>query len=177
MKKIHLTQDKYAIVDDDDFDWLNQWKWYAVCKSKSRHLWYACRSVTVGYHWIGKRKKFNQKKQYMHRIVLNNPELFVDHINRDGLDNRKCNLRICDCSQNMGNQAKMKGKNKYKGVCSAGNGWFKASIKCKDKTNNQQIIIGKFKTEEQEALAYNEYAIKFFGEFARINEVKLCHAG
>ena len=101
MKKIKLTQNKYAIVDDD-YEWLNQFKWHF---SKG----YAARSV-------GGRK--NKKYVWMHRLINNTPkDLFTDHINRNKLDNRKCNLRSVNKSQNGLNREKPKNNTSgYKGV-------------------------------------------------------------
>ena len=73
MKKIKLTQGKFALVDDKDFEWLNQWKWY----------------FNSGYAVRGCSKRI-----LMHRVINNTPDdLITDHINQNKLDNRKCNLR------------------------------------------------------------------------------------
>lgn len=88
MKKIKLTQGKYAIVDDEDFEWLNQWKW-CYCK-------YVIRDIILN-------KK--NKRIYMHRLIMNTPEkMQTDHINGNKLDNRRNNLRICTQSQNNMNR-------------------------------------------------------------------------
>src|SRR3990167_164487 len=103
MKKIKLTQNKYALVDDEDFKELNQSKW--LCDSSG----YAGRDV-------GGRK--NKKRILMHRLLNNTPKGFhTDHINRDKLDNRKENLRTTTCSQNILN-SKLSKKNTsgHKGV-------------------------------------------------------------
>ncbi len=90
MKKIKLSQNKYALVDDADFEFLNRWKWYAV---KRPNNFYAVRnrSRTLGRGQI-----------YMHRVILR--VRMVDHVNGDGLDNRRKNLRGCNHSQNACNQ-------------------------------------------------------------------------
>ena len=81
-KTIPLTQGKVAIVDDADFDWLNQWKWYAIHR---RSIWYA-----------ETRDRSTGRCIRMHRLITKvQPDLQVDHRNRDGLDNRRCNLRCC----------------------------------------------------------------------------------
>ena len=105
MKKIELTQGKFALVDDEDFEWLNQWKWYA---NHLGYTWYVVRSV---------RYDNEVKAILMHRSILNakiGEE--IDHINHNGLDNRKKNLRICTRSQNNMNRNKLRGTYKYKGV-------------------------------------------------------------
>lgn len=79
MKRIPLTQGKYAIVDDEDFEWLNRWRW------KYHKDGYAVRTAT------------GNRNVYMHREVNKTPKgLLTDHINRNGLDNRRCNLRTTD---------------------------------------------------------------------------------
>ena len=89
MKEIYLTQGKTAIVDDDDFDHLNQFKWFY-------HNGYAVRH--------GCRKGAKRDTQIrMHREILNNPQGIVDHINGNRSDNRKSNLRISDKTRNMAN--------------------------------------------------------------------------
>jgi len=106
-KEIPLTQGKVAIVDDADYEWLSQWKW-------QYHYGYARRTA-------GPRLK--PKRIYMHRIVLNpRPGMESDHIIGDGLDNRRCNLRVCTRSQNNMNAKKQVGSSsRYKGVS-----WYKS---------------------------------------------------
>ena len=107
----------------------------------------------------------------MHREILKCPKgLFIDHINRNGLDNRKNNLRVCSKSQNMMNTLIPKNNTSgYKGVS-----WSKrdkkwmAYIKIKNKFNN----LGYFNIKEQAALAYNDAAKKYHGEFARLNKIE-----
>ena len=95
-------------------------------------------------------------------------ELMVDHINRNGLDNTRKNLRICTRSENLMNSKKpeLNSTSKYKGVNKCGNSW-RAEIRL----NRKGFYLGKFKTEKEAALAYNKKAIELFGEFARLNEV------
>jgi hypothetical protein len=86
MKKIKLTQNKYALVDDGDFGWLNQFKW-CVVQGK-----YAHRNVGGG-KWIR-----------MHRLIMKAPSgTSVDHINGNTLDNRRSNLRLCSHRENTKN--------------------------------------------------------------------------
>jgi hypothetical protein len=95
MKKIPLTQGYFAIVDDSDFDMLNRVKWHA---NKGHNTFYAQRSVL--------QENGKWKNVQMHRVILgvHDPKIQVDHINGDGLDNRRCNLRSCTRSENMQNQ-------------------------------------------------------------------------
>jgi hypothetical protein len=155
VKELELTQGKVAIVDDSDFEHLNQWKWY--CSSKG----YAVRNIPVN----GK-----QTLQLMHAVIINTPPgMQTDHINGDRLDNRKENLRICTCSENQWNQHKVRGESKYKGVSyhKRHNKWY-AQIRI----NGKRIYIGVFKDEIDAAKAYNEAATRYFGEFAKINEME-----
>jgi len=150
MKHIKLTQGKFAIVDNTNFEWLNQWKW---CAQKGISTWYAIRRDKKG------------KTIRMHRIILNTPEgMDTDHINSNGLDNRICNLRICSRSQHHRNRKPKKGK--YKGVNMGGraNKW-QARITIKGK----RMSLGYYKKKEDAARAYNIAAIKYFGNYARTN--------
>ena len=156
MKKIELSQGMFAFVDDDDYDYLNQYNW---CFNKG----YATRNVKVS----GK-----QKTQNMHRLVTNCPDgLFVDHINHDKLDNQKSNLRVCSRSENNQNQQKrtIAKSSRFKGVYFAkhANKWM-AYIRFNYKLKN----LGYFTNEIDAAIAYNNAAIEMFGEFALINDVR-----
>lgn len=94
MKEIQLTKGYVAIVDDEDFECVNRHKW-VVLVNKERRTKYVMRTETKD----GKRAKV-----YLHRFITNPPEgMVVDHINGDGLDNRKENLRICTTSENQRN--------------------------------------------------------------------------
>lgn len=153
MKYINLTQGKQAIIDDEDFERVNQYKWYAY-KVKKSLTFYARRSSRG--HTI-----------HLHRFILNiiDNKIRLDHKNRNGLDNRKENLRIADQSQNMINYVR-KNKTGYRGVSQRGNTYF-ANLEIKGK----DIFLGNFKTAQEAALAYNRGAIKHFGEFAILNKI------
>lgn len=111
-----------------------------------------------------------KKKFYLHRLIMNpRPDEYIDHINGDGLDNRKCNLRICTNSQNNANKGKQKNnKSGYKGVS-----WDKTRNKWKADimVNKKTIYLGRFNVINDAARAYNNAAVKYFGEFARLNDV------
>lgn len=154
MSEIKLTKGKYALVDDEDFDYLNQFKWY---------------TSTAGYARRYSRD-INTKKSkyiYMHRELNNTPlGLSTDHINGDTLDNRKCNLRSCTHEQNMLNSGKH-GPG-YKGISWAvkSNKWdVRITIKRKC------VRLGFFSSLEEAIMVYNNAAIKHHGEFARLNEI------
>lgn len=155
MKEIKLTQNKVALVDDEDFERLSQYKWHAI---KIHRSWYA-------------RRAANGKRIYMHRELINTEQgYFIDHINRNGLDNRRQNIRACSISENNRNTSSHKGSSsKYLGVYwdSNKNKW-KASISYKNKV----IHLGRYSIETQAALAYNLAAAKYFGEFANLNIIQ-----
>lgn len=148
MKKIELTKGKFAIVDDDDFERLSQYKW---CFDR-----YARRSVS---------KNGVQSTIRMHREIIDIPKgMEVDHINQDKLDNRKENLRLATRRQQMRNRPK--GSNNttgYKGVTfNKGDGAYRAAIKMDGKTYH----LGNHKTAEEAARAYARGATILHGEFA-----------
>lgn len=151
-KSIPLTQGKFSQVDDEDFDYINQFKWY----------------VNSGYA-VRHSEKDRNKIIQMHRIILKTPSAMVtDHINGDRLDNRKENLRACTESENQRNKSKLPNNTTgYKGVYTHTVGKWKASI-C---VHRQQIFLGVFDSPKEAAHAYDEAALKHHGIFARINGV------
>lgn len=156
-KEIPLTQGKVAIVDAADYDWLMQWKW---CAYYHRGVWYAMRAICkpTGSHQC----------VHMHRAILNAPRhLQVDHINGDGLDNTRQNLRLCTNQQNSQNQG-IAGNNTsgFKGVSynKANRKWV-AYIKL----DGRRIHLGSFSSPQEAARAYDRKALELFGEFARPN--------
>ena len=151
MKEIKLTQGKVALVDDADYEWLSQWKW--------TYGGYAFRMIRDGTR--------KQRMIYMHRVIMDaQPGEQVDHINRDGLDNRRENLRLCSSSQNNGNQRKTRGSSRFKGVS-----WHKEGRKWQTgiKLHGTQRHLGLFTDEVEAAHAYDDAAREKFGEFARVN--------
>ncbi len=166
MKKIELTQGKFALVDDEDFEKINQYKWYFFIGK------YAVKNITYN-------KK--QKHLLMHRFIMNCPDgLEIDHINNNGLDNQKKNLRVVTRQQNMMNRTKSKNKSSiYKGVYirtiyykNKTYKYWKTSIKL----NQQAINLGTFPTEHLAAMAYDIWAIELFGKFAKTNFKIVAHS-
>ena len=154
---IKLNRGLYALVDGDDYNWLSRWKW---CLLKGRSTFYAARKIRIGKH--------KQRTIYMHREILNIPKSsLTDHINDNGLDNRKINLRICNINQNSQNQRPQQGKtSKYKGVTFHNKSkLWRARIVL----NKKDISLGYFKDETKAAQAYDKAAKELFGEFARTN--------
>jgi hypothetical protein len=149
----------FVMVDDADFEWLNQWKW---CPLKKGRNVYANRNS---------QEEGKKRKVRMHRLILGaEPGQIVDHADGNSLNNQRWNLRFCTKSQNNSNIDKPKhGKtSQYKGVY-----WvpkrkrFFAAIKI----NHNRIRLGYFQDERDAALAYNAAAVQYFGEFARINRL------
>jgi len=108
----------------------------------------------------------------LHRIIMSvDKNKQVDHINGNTLDNRRANLRICTAAQNSANRKKETKRqltSKYKGVYfRTDSKKYRASIR----VNKKLISLGSFKTEKEAALAYNKAALKFFGVFAKLNNL------
>lgn len=150
MRAIPLTKQHVALVDDADFERLSCYRWQALVIGKCV---YAVR---------------DGNRVYMHREIMKpNPAQEVDHINGNGLDNTRDNLRLCVHRQNLCNQRKQSGRSsRFKGVC-----WFKSKRKWTAgiKVNQKRINLGLFKDETEAAMAYDRAAIEHFGEFARTN--------
>ena len=155
MKEIKLTQGKVALVDDEDFEYINQWKWYAHWD---------------GYNWYAIRHIENKKTISLHREILKPPRgIKTDHKDRNGLNCQRHNLRCATNSQNGANKTPT-GRSKYLGVS-----WMRdkkynkeyifAQIKC----NGKHKHLGIFKTEEEAARAYDMAAKILHGEFANLN--------
>ncbi len=158
VREIPLTRGKVALVDDDDFDLVSTFKW---CASQDRRTWYA-QSV----HRVNGRRVHVR----LHRIVLgvNDRSQQVDHVNGNGLDCRRCNLRIATSAQNaMNRKTRVDSKSGMKGVKQSHgclNRWT-AHIK----RDGRHIHVGSFSTPEDAARAYDQVARRLFGEFARTN--------
>ena len=164
MKLIPLTRGLFAKVDDDDFEHLNQWKWHAYTDG---HTYYAVRHTPISED--PKRKNIQ-----MHRVIMSTPkDMVVDHINHNGLDNQKHNMRNCSHAQNIYNMKSRKNETStYKGVSLYANRtkkktyyYWEANINFGKKTE----FLGLFETEELAALAYNKRAGELFGKFAYLN--------
>jgi hypothetical protein len=145
-KQIQLSMGKFAIVDDDDYEWLIQWKW-------SYDGRYAQRRVGIR----------------MHRVIVQASDgIEVDHINGDPLDNRRCNLRAANSTQNKCNCGKrnMPTTSHYKGVS-----WH-MQRKCwvaQIAIDRRHIYLGLFQSEIEAAKAYDDAARHYHGAFARTN--------
>jgi hypothetical protein len=155
VKEIKLTKGKVALVDDEDYDYLMQWSWCAI---KGKHTYYAERGAYVE----GKHRCF-----LMHREIMKTPKgEQVDHIDGNGLNCQKYNMRNCSNTQNCWNNKIRRSMWGYKGVyIRKENGTFRAYINVFKK----RINLGTYATVEEAAHAYDKAAIKYFGEFANLN--------
>ena len=158
MKQIPLSQGKFALVDDEDYERVNQYKW---CISSNGY------AVTNYRDSNGKRKAMK-----MHRFILNlnKGDSLVDHRDTIRINNQKYNLRVASFVENLRNQKINKNnKSGFKGVrLHKPSSLYIAQIGI----NGKQKHIGYFKCPVEAAKAYNEAAIKYFGEFAQLNEIK-----
>jgi hypothetical protein len=152
MKEIPLTQGKVALVDDRDYEWLMRaGPWYT---RRDNHTWYAVRNLCPGLI-------------PMHAAILGtfHTGKMPDHIDGNGLNNRRANLRRATKAQNNVNRGKQRNAHtsKYKGVFVDARepGVYRAACKRKH--------LGRFHCEEDAARAYDRAAVEAFGEFARLN--------
>lgn len=157
MKTIALTKGMVALVDDEDYEFLNQWKWYSSHSRMGNY--YARRDEIVGDI---------TRRVFMHRVIAGAVSgQYVDHINHVTLDNRRSNLRKGTQSQNMGNLKMRKANTSgFKGVC-----WNKKRQKWQAnvRIGRRNTTIGKFDNKLEAALAYDNAATKEFGEYALTN--------
>lgn len=162
MKEILLNHNKITLVDDEDYDRVMQYKWYAHNASIGC-MWYAIRIIRI------KNEYWNKKYIAMHRFILNlddSEKRQVDHKDRNGLNNQKHNLRLATNNQNQANRPKPYGESKYKGVTKErSTGKWVARIRI----NGKKTHLGTFLTEEDAGKAYDIAAKQIFSEFAYLN--------
>ena len=151
--KVILTKDKLAIVDKEDFERVMAYKWYFSNGYAMRH------------------SKFKGKTVLMSHFILNVPnKIFIDHINGDGLDNRKKNLRTATPSQNQMNKNKSNNNiTGYKGVSLVKDKNLKKPYIAHIKYEGKYFYLGYFSTSREAAQAYNQKALALCGEFAKLN--------
>ena len=151
MREIPLTQGKIALIDDEDYELISQYKW--------------CAHQTFSGHWYAKAKG---GKISMHRLLMGAKKgEQIDHVDGKGLDNRRANLRFATQMQNNGNMKKQTGtSSQYKGVA-----WDKSRSKwiVHIHRGNKQFFLGRFENEEDAARVYDAAAKEYFGEFAYTN--------
>lgn len=157
-KEIELTQGKYALVDDADYAELSKHKWTLIRGDHHRAPDYAVRSVKID----GKPKAI-----LMHRQIMGFPNCGIDHIDGNGLNNCRENLRTATQQQNNFNRRIYKNNQSgYKGVyMNTGKRKWRAVIRFDKKS----IHLGYYFTKEDAAIAYDDAAREYFGEFAKTN--------
>lgn len=150
MKEIQLTQGQVALIDDEDFELVSQYKWYAQ--------YYSHRDVYAGRSRAGMRGKMI----LLHNFIVRPDEGYtVDHINRNPLDNRRCNLRLANSTQQVLNQGlKSNAKVPYKGVAMVRSGKYVACVGAFGDVNH----IGTFDSPTDAALAYDRAVLEYWSQ-------------
>lgn len=150
---VPLTMGDVTLIDEQDVELVSQYNWYSQTGKRTRYA----------------ANKNKERLLLLHRLILGDCEA-IDHINGDGLDNRRSNLRVCSLTENNRNTRKRENtRSQYKGVVfdnSASNKW-----KARVYKDGKQIVLGRFSTEEEAAVAYNKAAVIHYGEFANINSL------
>ena len=155
--EIPLTRDRVAVISEEDYERISQYKWYFS---------------TNGYAVRDSRNfaRTSGKVVYMHREIANpKDDEVVDHRNRDKLDNRRGNLRVCTQAENTYNSVKQRrNKSGYLGVH-----WHKGAGKWSAEVHKQgeKYYLGLFSDKEDAARMYNFWAADLFGEYAFLNEI------
>ncbi len=180
--KLTLSRGKYALVDDEDYKYLNQWKWSILKAHNNNH--YAFRRIYFQKGEKGYRMGKVRKSIYLHRFIMNaSKSKQVDHVNGDGLDCRKKNLRTVTNIQNSYNQSVRKdNRSGYKGVKmtiaisharpnSTINKKIKKPILWRAQITAKKVryYLGAFSSGQEAAKAYDEAAKRLHGRFARLN--------
>lgn len=166
MKWIPLHPSGQVLVDDDDYDKLAGFHWYVDCRNVGRYPGFG----TI-YAYRTTMKNGVSEKHQMHREIMNAPDVIqVDHINGNGLDNRRSNLRLATTQKNAFNRRKptiLNCTSIFKGVLQRkGTDYWLARIKYNDK----HVELGRFPDEKEAAAAYNFASRIFFGEYRKENE-------
>lgn len=154
MKKI-LVSHVFAIVDDDDFDRLNKFKW-SIKTSKKEKVLYAKRFII---------KDGKYTTQLMHREIMGAKKgEEVDHKDHDGLNNRKSNLRLCSFKENRRNRRQEKSSQEYIGVRKISYGYLARYY-----DDGKTVTVGVFGTAREAALARDKAVYTVRGDFAKLN--------
>lgn len=158
---IPLTQGKVAIVDAEDFERVSRHSWHYHAANRTNTKWYA-------------RARIDGNMVLLHRFILGvPPDKVTDHRNRDGLDCRRQNIRICTRSQNACNvAARRTNKTGFKGVQMVKDGRYVVMLRVKDPLaprGQRDYYGGIFETAEAAARAHDALAAQYHREFASLN--------
>jgi len=154
MKTITLTNGFSALVDNGDYEILSIYKWQVQSRKWGNY------AIRVG-------RKGEPTTVRMHRQIMGlDSTKEVDHINGDGLDNRRSNLRLVTHSQNQMNNRRASGSSRHKGVhwCNRSQRWIVRIV-----MGGKRKYAGRFRDETEAARHYNELAVKHYGQCARLN--------
>jgi hypothetical protein len=149
VKRIPLTRGLFAIVDDDDYERLARFRWRAL---RAVNTWYATRGA-------------GKYQVLMHREVLKTAAADIDHRDRNGLNNRRRNLRAAEHFENCHNRPGLGNVSGFKGVFPNRNGWMARIM-----VRKRLIYLGTFNTPAEAAHVYNNAAKRLVGEFAWRNK-------
>jgi len=153
---INLPSGHIALIDDEDFEKISHLSWF-IEKRKNKT-----------YVRSGLKKDF--PRIYLHQLIMNSPKgLVVDHINGNGLDNRKKNMRICTQEENATYRKTEKTNNNLRGVYFSETGRGEKKWWAQIYKDRKSIYLGNFYTAEEAASAYNKAAIDLHGEFCVLN--------
>jgi len=160
-RKIPLSNGKYAIVDDEDYELVSKFKWHYLPSNRNGYAISHC-------HLGMLNKKRITSTILLHRLIMRPPKgVNIDHISGNGLDCKRNNMRFCNQSENLRNSRPQKNtRSKYKGVS-----WHNKLGKWRAYINisAKQIHLGIYGSEIEAAHAYNAASIKYFGDFAYLN--------
>jgi hypothetical protein len=163
--EIDLGKGRVAVIDDEDAELVEGFRWYAMKAPQAEEKYYAAgwKHMPPGRYFV-----------HLHRLIANaQPGEIIDHLDRDTLNCRRSNLRRVTRQQNIWNRGSGRGAKRGKTSC------YKGVFKCRQSGryracltyNWKKIWLGTFVTEEEAARAYNAKATELFGEFACLNSI------
>lgn len=155
--RIPLTRGMEAVIDAEDLHLVSGFSWHFVPAPRTGYA-RGSRSLDGVREWVP-----------MHRIIISAPDgVEVDHIDGDGLNNRRSNLRLCTHQENLRNRRTW-GLSRFRGVGFKNDHWRKSKWYARIAVDGRAQCLGHFRTPEEAAIAYDEAAARLFGEFAKFN--------